>query len=138
VIYVADTGSHLIKKISGGTVTTAAGVRAAPEDGEDYAEGGYLDGPAEKALFNFPTGLFIAGDILFIADTGNHAVRMLDSRGEVTTAAGNGEPGDTAGSAGDIMMNKPSAVAYRDGTLYIADTLNNKIKAVLSGPAGGR
>jgi hypothetical protein len=129
-VYVADTGNHVIKKIKDGIVSIAAGVLGEPEEDEDYAEGGYEDGDALDALFFFPTGLHFAGGILFIADTGNHTVRALTADGRVVTVAGSGEPGDADGPPGVAMMNKPSAVFYTDGFLYIADTLNNKIKAV--------
>jgi sugar lactone lactonase YvrE len=129
-IYVADTGNHVIRRIDGGTVTTVAGVVSAFEDGEDYRPGGYSDGPAQSAMFNFPTGLHYANGVLFIADTGNHAVRALMRDGNVITAAGTGYPGDTDGLPGAAMLYNPTGVAYLNGVLYIADSFNNKIRMV--------
>ena len=53
------------------------------------------------------------------------------------TIAGNGDPGDADGLPGEAMMNKPSAVAYRNGKLYITDSLNNKIKVIAIEPNNG-
>ena len=131
-IFVADTGNHVIRKISGGYVTTVAGLQRSPATeigGEyEYALGGFADGSADKALFNYPMGMCFAGADLVIADSGNHAIRVLTEKGGVTTIAGTGEPGDFSAVPLSSMMNKPSDVCYIGGTLYIADTYNNKIK----------
>jgi len=132
VIYIADTGNHTIRKIESGVVTTIAGTPG--KKSGDYAEGGYRDGFAKNAEFKFPRGLYWAEDTLFIADTGNHAVRMLTGNGVVATVAGNGEPGDRDGAPISSMLNKPTAVVYKNGLIYIADSLNNKIKIVDFGP----
>src|SRR4029079_7604448 len=61
-VFVADTGNHLIRKISAnGMVTTVAGVLRTP---------GGTDGPVATAKFNSPTALTVAsnGD-LYVADT---------------------------------------------------------------------
>ena len=136
VIYVADTGNHVIRKIENGNVTTVAGIYTAPEAGEDYDEGGFVDGLAGDAMFSFPHGLYhvfggdVGDNILFIADTGNHTIRALTADGRVITVAGSGEPGDADGPPAAAMMNKPTGIVYTGGILYIADSLNNKIKAV--------
>ena len=120
-IYVADTGNHVIRKISGGFVTTVAGTVSSVESGEDYAPGG---------SFNFPRGLCWADGKLYIADTGDHTVKMLTGDGNVSTVAGSGEPGDRDGTPDTAMLNNPASVVYSNGVLYIADTFNNKIKSV--------
>jgi len=130
VIYIADTGNHLIRKIEDGRVTTIAGVHERIPTGEDYAFGGFEDGPADSAQFTFPQGLFFAEGVLFIADTGNNVIRALTAVGNVITIAGNGEPGDANGPQDEAMMNKPTGVVFRNGRLYIADSLNNKIKVI--------
>jgi sugar lactone lactonase YvrE len=137
IIYVADTGNHLIRRIENGNVTTVAGVVTPIPDGEDYRTGGFADGAGRFARFNFPRGLFWADGVLFIADTGNHAVRALTPSGNVITLAGNGEPGDFDGLPKGATLNKPTAAVYGNGTLYIADMLNNKIKALPIDLKGG-
>ena len=129
-IYVADTGNHVIRKIERGMVTTIAGAVSDIEPGEEYRPGGYSDSPAASAMFNFPMGLSYVDGVLFIADTGNHAVRALTKSGTVVTLAGSGEAGFADGQPGVSMMNKPTSIAYRNNTLYIADSINNRIRAI--------
>jgi hypothetical protein len=77
-IYVADTGNSTIRKITpAGVVTTLAGLPTA---------GGLKDGAGSDALFNQPKALTIdsAGN-LYVADTGNAAIRQVTPLGVVTT-----------------------------------------------------
>ncbi|MCL2189210.1 MAG: S-layer homology domain-containing protein [Defluviitaleaceae bacterium] len=122
-IFVADTGNHVIRRISGGTVTTVAGALTPFAEDAYYRSGGFADGAAAGALFYFPRGLYYVGGELFIADAGNHAIRLFTG-GAVYTLAGNGEPG---------MLNQPVDVVYFNGVLYIVDSLNHAIRAILLG-----
>ncbi|HXA14382.1 MAG TPA: protease pro-enzyme activation domain-containing protein [Opitutaceae bacterium] len=77
-IYVADTGNSTIRKITpGGTVTTLAGLGGIA---------GLLDGTGLNALFNHPKDLTVdsAGNV-YVADTGNAAIRKITPAGAVTT-----------------------------------------------------
>jgi hypothetical protein len=67
-MYVADTYNNVIRKISAaGTVTTFAGTGAQ----------GSTDGPASSATFNFPIGVAISGNGVYIADTHNNTIRKI-------------------------------------------------------------
>src|ERR1035438_1075354 len=69
-LYIADTGNNVVRKISGGTVTTVAGVQ-----GQGPAYGGQLAGPASSHL-NHPTAIaFDAAGNYYIADNGNSGWR---------------------------------------------------------------
>jgi sugar lactone lactonase YvrE len=122
-LYVADTGHHTIRKITpAGVVTTLAGTGHA----------GYLDGPGNLAQFNGPVGLALdkAGNV-FVADTYNDRIRRIAPDGTVTTVAGNGAPGDADGAASTAAFDTPSGIAVaQDGTLYIADTGNDAVRAI--------
>lgn len=126
-LYVADTGTHTIRKISpAGVMTTLAGT----------GQAGYRDGPGAAARFNGPVGLAVdrAGNV-FVADTYNDRIRRIAPDGVVTTIAGNGAPGDADGAAHGAAFDTPSGIAVaRDGTLYIADTGNDAVRAI--SPAG--
>jgi DNA-binding beta-propeller fold protein YncE len=125
-VYVADTGNHAIRKITpSGVVSTIAGTGKA----------GYLDGPAATAQFNGPVGVAVdkAGNV-FVADTYNDRIRRIAPDGRVTTIAGNGAPGDADGAAHTAGFDTPSGIAVApDGTLYVADTGNDAVRAITPG-----
>ena len=78
VLFIADTYNHRIKRMSLATlqVLNLAG----------SGKRGSADGRVADATFNEPAGLAVAGDRVFVADTNNHAVRVIDTlQGIVTT-----------------------------------------------------
>ncbi len=128
-VYIADTMNHRIRKVDAhsGFITTIAGTGQKRWSGDG--------GPAVSAAFNEPTALALdQKGRLYIADQSNHRVRRLDlDTGIITTVAGTGE----AGYSGDGMpaheaaLSGPSGLAIgADGTLYIADTFNGRIRKV--------
>lgn len=125
-LYVADTGNHAIKKITAaGVVTTLAG----------NGKPGNVDGIGAAAQFNGPVGVAVdkAGNV-FVADTYNDRIRRIAPDGTVTTVAGNGQPGDADGAAHSAGFDTPSGIAVAlDGTLYIADTGNDAVRAISPG-----
>ncbi len=130
-IYISDTGNSIIRKLEKDKVSTVAGAYAF---NSEYNEGGYIDGEALTAKFKFPKGLAYVNDVLVIADTGNNTIRALNvgTSGEahVRTIAGSGEPGDMDGGALSAQLDKPTGVICTGGSLYIADSLNNKIRVM--------
>ena len=78
---------------------------------------------------------------VFIADTGNHVIRLVTLDGKIWTIAGNGTPGFSgdAGPALQAALHSPYSVALdMDGTVYIADKDNNRIRRLKPvGPAFG-
>ncbi len=87
-----------------------------------------LDGPHEMALA--PDGA------LYFADSRNNRIRRVTPAGIIETVAGNGESGDggDGGPAAAAQFNIPTAIAVApDGTLYIGDTINNKVRRVDAG-----
>ncbi len=79
-LFVADTGNSTIRKVTAaGVVTTFAGVAGIA---------GIADGSGAEALFNQPQALAIdAAGNLYVADTGNAAIRKITPAGVVTTLA---------------------------------------------------
>ncbi len=132
-LFVADTGNHLIRKISTGrTVTTVAGVRGA---------GGFADGPFATALFSQPHAVALipppAGSTdftLVVADTGNHRIRSITQTG-VTTLAGEGTPSffDGSGLVAKFSSPKGLAVLSTNGVteMYVADSGNHAIRKIV-------
>ncbi len=75
-IYVADRANHVIRKISGGNVTTLAG---------SAGNSGHVNGTGTAAKFAAPFNVFVDGNYLLVADYGNSAIRKIDlSNGAVT------------------------------------------------------
>jgi NHL repeat len=142
-VYIADAGNNVIRRVDAktGAITTVAGDYAA--DQVSGGLGGFSGdgGPATSARLYDPEGVAVdrAGD-LFIADTFNNAIREVTPDGTISTvvnsAGANGATppagGETNGPAAASKLSGPSAVAVDNstGTLYIADTHNNKAAAV--------
>jgi sugar lactone lactonase YvrE len=132
-VYVADSLNNVIRMISPeGVATTFAG--------RVNETGGYKNGAAAEALFNEPMGLVIdEKGGLYVADSGNHLIRYI-YEGKVTTYAGKKTAVDTLtgymaggyanGSGGEARFNRPRGLAYAGGVLFVADSLNNRIRAV--------
>jgi len=122
-IYVADgVGSHRIRAISAdGRVTTVAGGRR-----------GFADGVGAEARFDTPSALAIAGDgTIYVADTGNNAIRRIARDGTVTTLAGGGVAGFRDGAAAEAQFNGPIGVAVSSaGRVFVADTYNDRIRVI--------
>ena len=114
----------MVRKIdAAGRVTTIAGEPGVP---------GLDDGIGRAAHLRMPSGIDIdsAGN-LYIADTGNHAIRRLSPDGMLTTIAGRpGDGGYADGPALEAKFSGPVGVKVVDRTLLIADTSNNVIRAL--------
>lgn len=131
-LYVADTGNHTIRKvvISTGEVTTIAGIPG---------RAGFMNSEFGYPRFNFPRGICIVGDHLYVADSGNHLIRRINVvTGYVGLVAGLVDYVTNEGSSGTVDstgaaagFNDPRGIAT-DGTyLYVTDTGNHTIRRVL-------
>jgi len=131
-LYVADTGNNTIRQIAGGVVTTIAG--PAVNSSSTGGASGFADGTGAAARFVYPSGVASDGTNLYVADTGNHTIRRIDSLGVVTTLAGlAGNSGSTDGTGATARFNSPYGITI-DGTgtnLYVADTNNHTIRQIV-------
>ena len=126
-LYVADTGNHTIRKIviATGAVTTVAGT-ASP-----YFGYGSTDGTGTAAKFSGPAGVTTDGSNLYVADTGNNAVRkIVIATGAVTTLAG-GTFGSTDGMGSAAQFYSPTGITTDGTNLYVADRLNTTIRKIV-------
>jgi hypothetical protein len=127
-VYVAEGGNHLIRKISpDGVVSTLAG---------GAQQSGFVNGTGSGARFNTPWGLAIDGaGNLYVADSGNNAIRRVTPSGVVTTVAGLGGAG--AAQDGPIAVarfNQPRGVAIDgSGNVYVADYGNALLRHISAG-----
>lgn len=124
-IYVTDSGSHAIRKITpSDVVTTLAG----------NGISGFTDDIGSAAKFNKPQGIAIdAFDNIYVADTNNHAIRKITMNGVVTTLAGGGIKGFLNANGRLATFNTPVGVAVNKfGDIYVTDTLNYAIRKITS------
>jgi len=124
-VYVADSSSYVIRKITpAGVVTTFAGYPNFP---------GSVDGTGTGAQFRAPVGLAVdgAGNV-YVADTSGETVRKITSAGVVTTLAGfAGLRGTTDAIGNAARFSSPTGVSVdSSGNLYVADFTNNLIRKV--------
>lgn len=125
VIYIADAGNGAIRKLdlAAQTVSTIAGTNAS----------GYVDGPLLTARFNHPFGVLASSDgtKLYIADTGNNVIRLIDlNQGTVSTIAGNGGLGTADGIGAAARFAEPNGLAFDpdEKNLFISDFENEAIR----------
>ena len=130
-LYIADTQNGLIRKVSGGEITTVAG-------GGPYSAALGDNGPATSAYLSQPSGVAVdsAGN-LYIADSFNNRIRKV-SAGVIATVAGSSAPqGSSLGDNGPAIaaqLAQPFGVAVDSaGNIYIADAGNGRIRKVTSG-----
>lgn len=129
-IYVADSGNHVIRRITAGNVITYAGTMGFP---------GYLDNTvATSARFNTPSGLAVDnGSNVYVADSSNHVIRRIafgaSVGGTVTTIAGTaGLSGTNDGTGAAARFFQPAGVAvdFTGANVYVADTLSSTIRKI--------
>jgi DNA-binding beta-propeller fold protein YncE len=132
--YILDQQNFRIRMIGADDmVSTIAGSPMAGFEGDG--------GPATMAKFGFEAGsnpepsggLAVADGKLYVADTLNDRIRVIDlATNVITTMAGTGVPG-YSGDGGPAMqaeLNKPRDIEIYEGSLYVADTDNNVIRAI--------
>jgi hypothetical protein len=142
-LFIADTFHHCIRSVTPGTdgvvgtgpseeetITTVAGT---------CGQSGYSGdgGSSLEALLNQPFDIEIGPDdgALYIADTQNHVVRKVDlTSHDIALVAGTG----SAGYSGEAIpatkskLREPYGLAFdADGTLFIVDTMNNRIREIV-------
>ena len=117
-IFVADTDNNRI------AVINAAGTAVANYAG---ANAGYVDGAIASAQFNQPQAAFIAGRTVFVADSNNDVVRLIDAR--VSTVS------TLIADTGDLVLDAPAGIVVStDGrSVFIADQNNHRIVLVETG-----
>jgi sugar lactone lactonase YvrE len=96
---------------------------------------GRLDGIGAAASFFYPGGIAVGASNVYIADTGNHSLRVMSVSGAVSTLAGSaGQEGSTDGTGNAALFAYPDGVAVDGfGNTYIADTNNNTIRKMTAG-----
>jgi hypothetical protein len=142
-LFIADTFHHCVRSVAPGadgvvgagpteeeTITTVAGTCGT----SGYSGNG---GPALDALLSHPFDLEIGPDdgALYVADTLNHVVRKVDlATRQIDLVAGTGQPGYSGEAlpARQSKLREPYGLAFDgEGTLFIVDTMNNRIREIV-------
>ena len=126
ILYIAMAGPHQLWRMNPKTGGAAPYAGTGRED--------RIDGPLDRAALAQPSGITVGGKKLYFADSEVSSIRSADLNpdGEVETIVGEGlfDFGDRDGKGSAVRLQHPLGVVYNDGTLYVADTYNNKIKVV--------
>jgi hypothetical protein len=140
-LYLADTYNHCVRRILAGSdgllgegdaseeiIQTVAGTCG--EAGFDASE------QPGSLLLRTPRDIEIRDGYLFIADTGNHVIWSVElASGESRRVVGSGEHGPASDQAAPLeaTLHEPFGIAFdRHGNLFIADTLNQRIRVLWS------
>ena len=130
-LYIADSDSHVVRKVTAATgiITTVAGNGSPTSPFNPLGDGG----PAVVASLDGPKGVAVdSNGYIYIADTFNSLIRVVEPNGTITSIAGNfdlasGYTGD-GGLAKAAQLNFPAGVAVSGSNVYIADTGNQVIR----------
>ena len=89
---------------------------------------GDVDGPALQAKLQHPLGIVYYEGKLYIADTYNNKIKIIDpTHGDTKTLAGTGAADY---SENPPAFNNPSGLAEAGGKLFVADTNNHAIRVI--------
>jgi DNA-binding beta-propeller fold protein YncE len=122
-LYVADSGRHRVLECThAGRIVRQFGT----------GDEGFVDGGAGLGAFRRPHGLALLREMLYVADTGNHAIRRINLRsGDIDTLCGSGRRGAAKeGPVQDprsVSLDTPRAVAVTADQLHIALAGENRI-----------
>ena len=93
---------------------------------------GSAEGAGSAAGFNHPIGVTTDGTNLYVADLGNNLIRkVVIATGAVSTLAGSTTAGSANGVGAAASFNGPGGITTDGTTLYVADTTNNSIRAIV-------
>ncbi|MEG7521993.1 MAG: redoxin domain-containing protein [Chromatiales bacterium] len=124
-LYVADAEDSAVRRIqlTEGSVETVAGT--------GLFDFGDRDGDLELAKLQHVLGIAAYGaDRLFIADTYNHKLKLIDLvERRIGTTLGNGNPGRASGDSSAFQLNEPGGLVRLGEKILIADTNNHRIVA---------
>lgn len=125
-LYITDTFNNVVRRVDpDGVISTFAGT-GEPAFGGD-------GGPATEAQLHWPHDVTVddAGNV-YIADSNNQRIRVVNTEGVISTIAGNGDGGYNGDDipAVEASMRFPKSVAIFGGGLFFADSLNSRIRRV--------
>ena len=126
-LYLADAADHRIRRVGiDGLIDTVAGTGVPGFSGDD--------GAATSAQLNRPEAVAVGSDgTIYIGDTGNAALRQIDTRGIMQTVAGTGVHGTLGdgGPAALAQLQEPVGVGVGpDGGIFVTDGINDNVRRI--------
>ncbi|HJS68477.1 MAG TPA: alkyl hydroperoxide reductase, partial [Nitrososphaera sp.] len=126
-MFVADSEVSAVRRIDLARKVVQTAV------GEGLFVFGHKDGPLEEARLQHPLGIACEGNRVYVADTYNHAIRLIDlAEQQVSTLVGRPEMKTMCNiddpSCDTLGLFEPSDVKVRGSLLYIADTNNHLVR----------
>jgi len=129
-IYIADTGNNVIRKITGGIITTVAGSER-PLPNQTLGDG--ESATSEYVILRGPRSVYVDNtDVIYIADTGNRKIRKITA-GIISTVAGTGNSGYNGDNLAPIAtnFNMPVYITMdRAKNLYVSDFGYNRVRKI--------
>ncbi|MBS0203331.1 MAG: redoxin domain-containing protein [Planctomycetes bacterium] len=137
VLYVVDSEGSALRRITTrpkqdladpvGEIKTIAGTHDLPRGASLFAFGD-IDGAGDAARFQHPLGIVLHKGVVFVADSYNHKIRMVDLKtSTVSTFLGTGKPGT---GLDPVQFAEPAGMAISGDNLYVADTNNHRLVVV--------
>ena len=124
-LYVADSEANIIRAID----LAPDASRVSTLAGGDLFDFGDVDGTGDDVRLQHPLGVAAVDGKVFIADTYNHKIKLLDPQTRaVKTFTGTGRPGQTDGA--NTSFYEPGGLSVAGGKLFIADTNNHAVRVV--------
>lgn len=111
-MYIAERDGGKIRRVRNGVITTFAGGGSALNDGQ----------PATQARILYPTSIRLFNGEMYVADSGQHRIRKIDSNGIITTVAGTGNNLSPKFNTNPLLADIPSPESLTvdaDGNVYI-------------------
>lgn len=121
-ILVADSGDHTVKRVStDGKIEIVAGKQG---------EAGFSDGGAGAARFRAPVGIAVRDGKIFVTDSYNDRIRLIEE-GNVRTLAGSKRGFKDSQNGSEARFDTPSGIeVLPDGSLLVADLGNRRLRLV--------
>jgi sugar lactone lactonase YvrE len=121
--FVADYTNNALRRIgSTGMVSRYAGTGVA----------GFVNGPGvATAQVDSPLGVALKGVVLFVCDSGNHAVRQVAADQTVATFAGSGTAGFIDGPPSNARFSSVRGIVFDSaGIAFVSEITNNAIRKI--------